>query len=304
MIAIDNRGLTNPYINLALEEYLVRNLNCSATDYLLLYVNTPCVVLGKNQSIYKEVNFGFLRNENSTPARRVSGGGAVYHDEGNLNFSFISSFNNSKVNNYLHFNQRLIHSLNAQGIAAETDQRNNIIVQGKKISGGAQFTNRKNILSHGTLLCNANLSALRQCLNENPFVVETKAPASVKSSVANLEEFNPAFASVEKVKQLVLHAYKVTEWKQLSHSQWQQVEQLAFERYNSFGWIYGRSPHTTIRRQQAIIEINDGLVQHITSAVIPASITKALAGLPYSQPHIKKALDNIPNASGYLAELF
>lgn len=304
MIAIDNRGLTNPYINLALEEYLVRNLDCTVTDYLLLYVNTPCVVLGKNQSIYKEVSFDFLRNESLMPARRVSGGGTVYHDEGNLNFTFISTFNNSKLNNYRHFNQRLIDALNTQGIAAETDQRNNIIARGKKISGGAQFTNRKNILSHGTLLCNANLAALRQCLKENPFAVETKAPESVKSSVANLGEFNPALSSVDKVKQLVLQAYKVTEWKQLSISQWQQIEQLAFQRYNTYSWIYGRSPHTIIRRPQAVIEVNEGVVQQVTSAVIPENVTKALAGLHYSYPHIKKALDDIPNASGYLQELF
>lgn len=304
MIAIDNRGLTNPYINLALEEYLVRNLDCSATDYLLLYVNSPCVVIGKNQSIYKEVNFDFLRNENLKPARRVSGGGAVYHDEGNLNFTFISSFNNSKVNNYRHFNQRLIDALNAQGITAETDQRNNILVKGKKISGGAQFTNRKNILSHGTLLCHANLTELRQWLKENSFTIETRAPSSVKSSVANLADFNPAFASVDALKQLVLQAYNVTDWIQLSKSQWQQVEQLAFERYSGFDWIYGRSPHTIVIRHQAKIEINEGVVKEITSEVIPENITQALAGVRYSYPHIKKALDDIPNASVYLKELF
>lgn len=304
MIAIDNRGISHPFFNLALEEYLVRNLDCSATDFLLLYVNTPCVVLGKNQSVYKEVNFGYLKNENAVVARRVSGGGTVYHDEGNLNFAFISSFHNSKVNNYSYFNQKVIDALQQRGLVAGMDARNNIIVEGKKVSGGAQFTNRKNILSHGTLLCHANLTQLRESLSENNFRVETKAPASVKSSVANLSDFDSTFTSVEEVKQLILQAYGVTETLQLSMGEWQLVEQLAKEQYQSFKWIYGRSPNTVIHRNNAVIEVTEATIVRVESSVLPTYVVQALAGVRYSYTEIKKALSAIPNALNYLAEIF
>lgn len=304
MIAVDNRGVSNPYLNLALEEYLVRHIDCSNNDFLLLYANTPCVVLGKNQSVYKEVNFSYLKNKNAVVVRRVSGGGTVYHDEGNLNFAFISSFHNSKLNNYSYFNQKLIHALKQRGLDAGMDARNNIIVEGKKVSGGAQFTNRKNILIHGTLLCNATLSELRSSLAENSFAVETKAPVSVKSSVANLTEFDSAFASVEEVRKLVMQAYGVTETHQLSTNEWQQVEQLAKEQYNSFEWIYGRSPHTVIHRSNVIIEVTEGVIVRVESSALPTHVTQALVGVRYRYTEIKKALSAIPNALDYLEEIF
>lgn len=304
MILVSNNAHTNPYINLALEEYLVRHLDCSSTDYVLLYVNTPCVVLGKNQSVYREVNFDYLKKENAVIARRVSGGGTVYHDEGNLNFAFVSSFHNNKVNNYGYFNKKLIDGLKAVGIPAVMDVRNNIIVYGKKISGGAQFTNRKNIISHGTLLCNTNLSELRSPLQQNSFRIETNAPASVKSPVANLSEFDSSFKKVEQAKKLLVTTYKVNQTIQLNQEQWQQVEELAENKYRSFNWVYGRTPHTTIYRKKATIEVADGLVLKINSTTLPEDVIDALEGIFYTYKDVKKALSNIPNALSYLSEVF
>ncbi len=304
MIAIDNGGVTNPYFNLALEEYLVRNADCSKEEYLLLYVNEPCIVLGKNQSIYREVNFDCLRKEKLKLARRVSGGGTVYHDEGNLNFAFISSFNNSKVNNYHYFNSRLVEALNTVGVEAKMDARNNIICNGKKLSGGAQFTNRRNIISHGTLLYNANLEALRHSLIENPFPVQTKAVASVKSSVANIVNFSSSITSVAELKRLILDAYSVSQTRQLTEREWQDVKCLAAEKYASYAWVYGRSPLTTIQRERIVITVEDGVVTETNSSLIPPHITAHLAGVSYSHAHIKKALGQILNASHYLTEIF
>ncbi|HWB62652.1 MAG TPA: lipoate--protein ligase family protein, partial [Chitinophagales bacterium] len=161
MKLVDTRGITDPFVNLAIEDYLLHNANTAKEDLLLLYVNEPSIIIGRNQNIYREVNFEFLRNGVLKIARRITGGGAVYHDMGNLNFAFITSFNDKKINNYPLFNAPLIKAFTKAGIDLKTDERNNITCRGKKVSGNAQFTNRKNIISHGTLLFNANLATLR-----------------------------------------------------------------------------------------------------------------------------------------------
>jgi lipoate-protein ligase A len=153
----------SPYFYAAAEEWLVRNASF-ADVVLIVYVNQPCVVIGKNQCLWSEVNWNYIFDEQSIIVRRVSGGGTVYHDQGNLCFSFISAFDEQKVNNYRWFNQPLVDALGKMGIEATFSPRNDILFQGKKISGNAQFTNRKNILSHGTLLFQADLAQLRLAL--------------------------------------------------------------------------------------------------------------------------------------------
>ncbi|HRG90650.1 MAG TPA: hypothetical protein PLW44_16620, partial [Chitinophagales bacterium] len=116
MTLVDNRHTTNPYINLAIEEYLVRHADCSNRNLLLLYINQPSVVLGKNQCIYKEVNMEYLRTNELLLCRRISGGGTVYQDEGNLCFGFIQQFTEQKVNNYRLFNQPVVEALHRIGV--------------------------------------------------------------------------------------------------------------------------------------------------------------------------------------------
>ena len=300
MILVDNRNSSDPYLNLALEEFLIRNLACGDEDYLLLYINEPSVVLGKNQSIYKEINFEYLRNGQLRLARRITGGGTVYHDKGNLNFSIISKFDESKVNNYRYFNQRVIDALGRGGVEAGLDTRNNIICKGKKISGSAQFTNRKNIISHGTLLLNANLDVLRACLKQNDFKVESKAVGSVKSSVMNITEVTDKFKSTEAFRQYLIKELGEAKRHNLIDAEWIEVEKLAHEKFNSFEWIYGRSPATTIKKQDFEIEVVDGVIASVKTELLVPNLT----GVQYEYEAIKKALGDHPNASILLANIF
>ena len=301
MILVDNRNTTDPYTNLAVEEFLIRNLQCEEEDYLLLYINEPSIVLGKNQSIYKEINFDFLRNGQLKLARRITGGGTVYHDEGNLNFSIISKFAESKVNNYRYFNQQIIDALGRAGVEAGLDTRNNIICQGKKISGSAQFTNRKNIISHGTLLLNADLPVLRSCLKENDFKVESKAVVSVKSSVMNLNQVTDRFESTRMLKQFLIQELKAKGHFRFDEGAWDEVEKLALGKFRTFDWIYGRSPNTTIEKNGWKIEVENGTIVSIAgnNPNMPD-----LRGLPYEFASIKKALENNSNASIFLSQIF
>ncbi|MCW5908623.1 MAG: lipoate--protein ligase [Chitinophagales bacterium] len=304
MILVDHRHTTDPYINLAIEEYLVRNADCSKHDYLFLYVNEPCIVVGKNQSIYREVHVDYLRNNQLKLARRVSGGGTVYHDAGNVNFAFITAFHESKINNYRHFNTPVVEALNNAGVRSAMDERNNIVCHTKKISGNAQFTNRKNIISHGTLLVNANLAELRAALKENDFSIETKAVASVKSSVMNLAEVSPALSNSTSVTELLKSALNCSDVKTFDAAEWQAIQQLADEQYRSYEWIYGRSPHTILHKPDAVIEVDKGLIAEIKSEVIPHQVLSTLAGVRYEYAAIKKALEMLPNASVYLDVIF
>ena len=300
MILVENKNTTDPYFNLALEEFLVRSLKCEAEDYLLLYVNAPSIVLGKNQSIYKEVNFDYLRNDQLKLARRITGGGTVYHDSGNLNFSIISKFAESKVNNYRYFNQPIVDALERAGVETGMDTRNNIICQGKKISGSAQFTNRKNIISHGTLLLNADLQVLRACLKANPFDVESKAVSSVNSSVMNLQEVTNKFATVQELSKYMTATLGAEKRYELTRAEWTEIENMRDEKFKTFEWIYGRSPTTIINKPGIRIEVVDGFVASIKSDLM----TPDLIGVKYAHDEIKKALEKFPNASLLLQHIF
>ena len=232
MILVDNRNSSNPYINLAIEEYLIRNVDCNNNDYLFLYINEPCIVIGKNQSIWKEINFEYLRNQKLKLCRRISGGGTVYQDKGNLCFAFVSEFSEDKINNYKFFNQPIISALHNAGINALMDSRNNILLNGKKISGNAQFTNRKNIISHGTILLDADLNTLRASLKENDFKIESRAVGSVRNSVMNIAEVTDKFSSTEVLKSYLSTAINVNTAYTFNETEWNIIQQLAKEKFS------------------------------------------------------------------------
>lgn len=300
MTLVDNHNTDNPYVNLAIEEHLVRHADCSKGDLLLLYINKPSIVLGKNQSIYKEINFEYLRNGTLQLCRRISGGGTVYQDEGNLCFSFISQFSEQKINNYRLFNQPVVDALRKIGVDAEMDERNNILCNGKKISGNAQFTNRKNIISHGTILVDANLDVLRACLRQNDFKVESKAVSSVRSSVTNIKGIAVGVSSAVELQEHLQKELQAVDVLRFSDEEWIAINLSAEEKFKSFTWIYGRSPLTTITKSDLQIAVEDGLIKEVTTVLNLPPLT----GIKYEYNSIKKALENYPNASDILKLLF
>lgn len=287
MILVDNRNNSDPYINAAIEEHMVRHMQPGDEDYVLLYINEPCVVVGKNQCIYREVSFGYLRDEKSV-IRRISGGGTVYHDAGNLCFAFLSRFDDSKVNNYRYFNQPVVDILRRAGIDAQFNQRNDIIWDGKKISGNAQFTDRKNIISHGTLLVNSDLPKLRLALKENPFTIETKAVSSVRSSVMNLTEQSDAFKTAVDLKDHFMMHLPISKSIAFTDEDWSQIRESADAKFRSFEWIWGRNPTTTITRDDLVIQIENGKIASIKQK--EKNVFAELIGYGYSYAELKKCI--------------
>src|SRR5690554_241409 len=148
MIFVENENVTNPRLNLALEEYIVRHFSAE-NDYLLFYINEPSIIIGKNQITIEEVNQDYIDRNDIHVVRRVSGGGAVYHDFGNLNFSFITNHDVTKLHNFKKFTEPVIQVLNNLGVPAELKGRNDILVGEKKISGTAQFSTGRRMISYG-----------------------------------------------------------------------------------------------------------------------------------------------------------
>lgn len=253
---IDNRNTTELSINLALEEYVLRHLDI-LDDYLLLYQNNPAVVLGRHQNLWEEVNLNFIMKNNISINRRISGGGTVYHDPGNLNYSFVTKFEKFKFNNYHFFTKPIIAALHSWDIKAELNGRNDIVIGDKKISGSAQFTSKDRMMSHGTLLFESNLHNLKISLNPERKNIQSKAIKSVKSGVANISDFLSKNYDIEIFKEKLLdHFFNSPQHQklELSPTDWQHIQQLAEDKYQKWDWIFGESPKFTIRnsiRQKA-----------------------------------------------------
>ncbi len=251
MIYIDNRNFTDPHLNLALEEYVLRHPEMTG-DYLLLYVNDPVVIIGKHQNPWEEANLPFLREQNIPLLRRISGGGAVYHDPGNLNFSFITQYRKSRFNKYREFTRPMIETLRELGVPAELNSRNDIVIGERKISGNAQFTSKNRMLSHGTLLFNTNLENLRTALKTEHRDIESKSIKSVRSRVTNIREHLPQPISLPDFKgRLLKHIFRdagTIPVHRFSEEEWEQITRLAEEKYRRWEWNFGEGPAFRLHR--------------------------------------------------------
>ncbi|MGE3801730.1 MAG: biotin/lipoate A/B protein ligase family protein, partial [Candidatus Kapaibacterium sp.] len=242
MILIDNRNSSDPRVNLALEEYIVRTRK--EGDYLLVYVNDPTVVIGKHQNVLEEVNHTFVGANGIRLVRRISGGGAVYHDEGNLNFSLITDHSPEKHNNYLPFLSPILDLLATMGVEGKLNNRNSLVLRdGRKFSGNAQFASRGRMMSHGTLLFDTNLTALTSVLSPEANVENSKAVQSVRSDVANLRDQLPGEIDQEAFTQELIRSYAgySPTVEALAESEWREVEELARTKFDSWEWYFGRT---------------------------------------------------------------
>lgn len=253
MIFLENEGNTNPKLNLALEEYALRNFSAE-NDYLLFYINEPSIIIGRNQNTLEEINLSYIEENNIHIVRRVSGGGAVYHDFGNLNFSFITNHDVKSLNNFKKFTAPVIKVLKNLGLKAELKGRNDIEVEDKKISGTAQFSTGKRMVSHGTLLYDTDLGEVANALNVKMSKIQSKGHKSVRSRVANISEFLKEPLTIEEFRQLLLEGLydesEAFESYHLTAEEWKAVHQLKEEKYDTWDWNYGRSPKFNIQRSK------------------------------------------------------
>lgn len=274
MKIISNKNINDPTINLALEEYCVRNLNMS-DDYLLFYINEPSIIIGKHQNTIEEINSQYVNENGIHVVRRISGGGAVYHDKGNLNFSFMTRYSHESIHNFRFFTGPVIKVLAELGVNAELNGRNDITVSDRKISGNAQFTDTKSMFSHGTLLFDSHLEDVVKALNVKTDKIESKGIKSVRSRVANISEFLSHKMSIDEFRQKIINSIfssqDSVEYYDLDDEQWNNVMKLSESKYRNWDWNYGRSPEFNIQKVNrfdfgqidARINVKDGVINSI-----------------------------------------
>lgn len=312
MLFVDNRGITDARVNLALEEYVLRH-KPTDEDCLLFYVNAASIIIGRNQNTIEEINAGVVARRGITVVRRISGGGAVYHDLGNLNFSFVTPFDKGRFNRYDHFTKPVVETLRALGVPAELGGRNDILADGRKISGNAQFATPTRMFSHGTLLFDANLDDVTAALNPKPGKVESKGVKSIRSRVANIAEFLTAPMTIDELRERILETIFGTRDRatipqvELTNADWAAVRELVERKYGAWSWNYGENPASDVQRSRrfpageidARIAVKDGVITGIRifgdfqGARDVAEIERRLTGVAYEAAAVAQALDDV-----------
>ncbi|MGE8079575.1 lipoate--protein ligase [Peribacillus loiseleuriae] len=310
MIFVDNKGINDPQMNLAIEEYILKNLDINET-YLLFYINGPSIIIGKNQNTIEEINTEYVEKNGIKVVRRLSGGGAVYHDLGNLNFSFITKDDGQSFHDFKKFTEPVVKALSKLGIHAEISGRNDILAEGRKISGIAQFSTRGRMFTHGTLLFNSEMDHIVSSLKVKKDKIESKGIKSVRSRVANIAEFLENPMTIEEFRSLILkYIYEENEIIPeyvLTEDDWTKINELSKERYQNWDWNYGKSPKFNLQHSHRFpvgsidirLEVNKGKIENCKvygdffGVGDVSEIEEKLTGIRYERTEIERVLEGV-----------
>ncbi|OAS83960.1 MULTISPECIES: lipoate--protein ligase [Metabacillus] len=311
MLFIDNNGITDPRINLAIEEYAVKYLNPNET-YLLFYINEPSIIIGKNQNTIEEINTTYVEEQKIHVVRRLSGGGAVYHDKGNLNFSFITKDDGESFHNFKKFTEPVVLALEKLGVKAEMSGRNDIIAgDGRKISGNAQFSTRGRMFSHGTLLFDSEIDSVVSALKVKKDKIESKGIKSIRSRVANIVEYLDEKITIEQFRKLLLlnifEGVDQIPTYVLTEEDWKKINEISKERYQNWDWNYGKSPKFNYQHSHRFpvgqidvrLEVQKGIIENCKiygdffGVGDVDEVEKTLMGTRYEKADLEKALDDL-----------
>ncbi|QFG00073.1 lipoate--protein ligase [Psychrobacillus glaciei] len=311
MYFIDNKGITDPRINLAIEEYALKTMDVEKDSFLLFYINEPSIIIGRNQNTIEEINTEFVEKNGIIPVRRLSGGGAVYHDLGNLNFSFLTKDDGDSFRNFKKFTQPVVDALQKMGVDAELSGRNDILAEGKKISGNAQFSTKGRMFSHGTLMFDTEIDAVVSALKVSKEKIESKGIKSIRSRVTNIADLLKEPMTIEQFRSEILSsifggAENIQYWE-LTEKDWENIHKLSEERYQQWDWNYGKSPKFNMKHSHRFptggidvrLEVNKGIMEEVKiygdffGVGDMEEVEELLTGKPYSKQAIEEALENI-----------
>ena len=300
---------TDPSWNLALEQYVFDNLPRDRV-WLMLWQNDNAIIIGKHQNTLAEINEAFVQAQGIRVVRRLSGGGAVYHDLGNLNYTLIAD-ENSDTMDFGRFCRPVIRALAACGVKAELNGRNDMTIQGQKFSGNAQYRKNGRIMHHGTLLFDSRMQMLAGALQVDEEKIKAKGVKSVRSRVTNIRPHLPQDMTLAEFRTKLLEsilqempgaAYTLTE------ADLAAVEAIRRERYGTWEWNYGRSPACDVRKKrrfegcgtiEAFLTLKQGRIEAISfrgdffSPEDPAILSAKLSGAPLEPSALEKALSSL-----------
>ena len=300
---------TNPYYNMAFDEFCLESLPIDEPVFYL-WQNRPAVIVGYNQEVNTEVNLEYLKANDIALVRRVTGGGAVYHDLGNLNYTIVGRSEDLE-RDYPEYASLMMKALQTLGIPATLSGRNDILVGGKKVSGFAKRVCKNRLMVHGTLMFDVDLDKLTQVLNPSATKLQSKGIASVRSRVANLREYLPEIADIQafsqRLEEILSCNYKDAEYK-LSEDDLAHIQKLTDEKFATWKWNYGHSPKATLTHSARLacgtVEVHLTLKENRIASCrfggdflgnLPASeIENALQGVVYEASAIRECLSKMP----------
>ncbi|MDX9810900.1 MAG: lipoate--protein ligase [Bacteroidales bacterium] len=233
----------DPFFNLAIEEYLLKN---SREEYLILGVNSQAVIIGKHQVAHRETDTRYVTENNIPVIRRISGGGTVFHDSGNLNFSFLANSEKGRQIDFRRYTSPVINFLDSEGIIASLEGKNDLKTGGLKISGNAEHVWKERVLHHGTLLFDANLDRLRLSLRKDTARYGTRAVNSNPSQVTNISAVTDRKQGILDFRNAMaawfVNNIPGTEVGYLTETEKKAIRILAEDKYHSWEWNYGYGP--------------------------------------------------------------
>ena len=273
--------------NLATEEYVLNTL--TDDSYLLTYQNDDSLVVGKYQNAFQEINVVEAEKAGIKVARRISGGGTVFHDRGNLNYAFISSSGKNGLPDYDDFLTPVISALQQLGIQAKKRNICDIAIGDKKISGSAQAVHGNRILHHGTLLFHADLYKLQHFLKVSDASIDSKAVQSVPSPVTNIStHLKDASMTIEEFKTALCE--QLAGCKNIMYSltpqDKQAIQQLKAEKYDCWEWNFGKSPDFTLHRNQVELCVKHGKIADCHGTFLSKEMSELLIGQRYGYANL------------------
>ncbi|MHC1707199.1 MAG: lipoate--protein ligase [Bacteroidales bacterium] len=262
----------DPYFNLATEEYLLKEFT---DDLFTLWRNEPSIIVGKHQNALAEINIDFVKENNIKVVRRLSGGGTVFHDLGNLNFTFIMNGIANQLVDFHKYTLPILDVLRKLGVHAKFEGRNDLTIDGKKFSGNAEHVHKNRILHHGTLLFSSVMTDLSAALNVDPSKFNDKAVKSVRSRVTNISDHLPKPIDIMTFKNLVMdhimEMYPDAKPYELSDKDLKNIEALKAQKYVTWDWNFGYSPKYNLQRFvktaggkiEFDLDVHNGMIQNI-----------------------------------------
>lgn len=303
--------------NIALEEYAFKQL-LDEDQIFLLWINKPSIIVGRHQNTIQEINRDYVREHGIEVVRRISGGGAVYHDLNNLNYTIISKENEDRAFDFKSFSTPVIKTLEKLGVKAEFTGRNDLEIDGKKFCGNAQAYINGRIMHHGCLLFDVDLSVLSQALQVSKDKFESKGVQSVRARVTNIIDELPEKITVEDFRDLLLDYMKqeypdMTEYVLLDQ-QLAEIQALKDSKFATWDWNYGKSPDYNIRRGTKFPSGKVEIFANVVSSKIQdikiygdffgiedvTAVEEILRGVRYERENVLAALQTI-NLPRYFA---
>jgi lipoate-protein ligase A len=304
MLCIQDNN-TDPYFNLAAEEYVLKNFT---DDVFMLWRNDNAIIVGKHQNTLSEINLHYVKEKGIKVVRRISGGGAVFHDLGNLNFTFIRTGEEGNLVDFKKFTLPIIEVLQKMGVNAKFEGRNDLTIEGKKFSGNAEHVWKSRTLHHGTILFSSVISDLTKALKVNPLKFRDKAVKSIRSRVTNVSEhLNEKMDVTEfsnRVMKHIMEKYEDSVLYEFSDNDIKNIEKIRDDKFGKWEWNFGYSPKYNF---QKLIKTNGGTLEFhidVEKGIMKDVkiygdffhkydidvIEKALSGVQHDQGSIKDAL--------------